>query len=171
MSRDRWIRLGNIGRPHGLDGKIWFVPFNANSNTLKPNLDIKIELSGRSVDSKIFSIDKRGARYLLSINGIQDRSAASGLTGGALYIKRSDFNEIEPGEFYHADLPGLEVRGPDSNAIGRVKDVFTTPAHDVLAIDLDQGNETLVPVVSDWVSAIKPDLGYILLARSPEEPR
>ena len=62
-----------------------------------------------------------------------------------LQVARDALPETEPGEFYWADLVGLEVVDVEAGRLGTVDHLFETGADDVMVVRLDSGGEELVP--------------------------
>lgn len=165
-SPDGWVRLGRCGRPHGLGGEIWFAADNADSETLRPGLELRLEAEDGTVRVvRLEELRPAKGRFVVRVQGVEARSAAEALNRCVASVRRSAFPETEEGEFYHVDLIGLPVRGPDGEAIGEVSGVLRNPAHDVLVIG-EAERELLVPLVADWVRRVDVEAGVIELARS-----
>lgn len=53
-----------------------------------------------------------------------------------------------------SEVVGFDVVGPEERSLGTVTDVFPTPAHDVVEIELVGGTRILVPAVDEVVTGI-----------------
>jgi len=93
---------------------------------------------------------------------IPDRAAAEKLRGTELTVPRSALPPLGEGEYYHADLIGLEAVSDTGEALGRVVLVENFGAGDVLEIerppqDGKPGKRFMVPMrpeaVPDWNDA------------------
>ena len=58
---------------------------------------------------------------------------------------------LDDAEFYVEDLVGCEAFGSDGQRIGQVTGTFWNGAQDVMTIAGDDGNEHLLPVVSQYL--------------------
>jgi 16S rRNA processing protein RimM len=69
-------------------------------------------------------------------NGVvwDNRDGAAGLVGSEIAVLRGQLPPLAPKEFYWADLVGLEVENLAGERLGRVQELFETPAHDVLVV-------------------------------------
>lgn len=67
-------------------------------------------------------------------SGVGDRGQAEALRGTRLYVPRTALPDPGDDEFYHADLIGLTVIGPEGQALGRVKAVHDHGAGDLLEV-------------------------------------
>ena len=72
------------------------------------------------------------------------------------------------GEYYWADLEGLEVVTVEGVALGRVSHLIATGANDVLVVK-DGKRERLIPfVLDDYVKKVDFDTDRITVAWDPE---
>ena len=165
-SQDGWVRLGCCGRPHGLGGEVWFTADNAESETLRPGLALRLEAEDGEVRVvRVTDLRPSSGRFVIRLQGVDDRTSAEGINRWVASARRSDFPEPDDGEFYHVDLIGLEARGPEGEAIGEVTGVLRSPAHDLLVVG-EGDDELLVPLVTDWIQRVDLDQGVVELARS-----
>jgi 16S rRNA processing protein RimM len=88
---------------------------------------------------------------------VPDRNAAEALRGTELTVPRSSLPPLEEGEYYHADLIGLDVVSTAGEAIGRVVAIDNFGAGDVIEIERETGKRFMVPMrpeaVPEWSSA------------------
>ncbi len=69
--------------------------------------------------------------------------------GSEIAIARAQLPDAAPGEYYWADLVGLEVVTLEGRHLGRVDHLMETGAHDVLVV---KGEQTvLIPYVPEQV--------------------
>ena len=68
----------------------------------------------------------------------------------------------EVDEYYWRDLIGATVTNPAGEQLGEVQRLFSTPAHDVLVV-VDGGGERLIPFVREWVVAVLPGSGQLVV--------
>lgn len=82
--------------------------------------------------------------------GIEDRDQAFALKGWTIAIPRSQMPAAEEGEYYWADLIGMEVVNLQGESLGSVKNLLETGANDVL-VAFDGKTERLLPFVANVV--------------------
>jgi 16S rRNA processing protein RimM len=87
----------------------------------------------------------QGRGVILRFAGIEDREQALAMKGRELAIERDWLPDPEEGEFYRADLVGLDVVNLEGIALGQLVDFIETGANDVMVIRGQR--EHLVP----WV--------------------
>ena len=76
------------------------------------------------------------------------------MSGVKLYVERSVFPEPDDGEFYHADLIGLNAETEDGAALGRVVSVYNFGAGDILEINAKNNDKLLIPFTNAAVPVV-----------------
>ena len=108
-------------------------------------------------DGRVFEIERlrpsKGV-VIAKFRGIDDRNAAEALNGVELFVERSALPPAEAGEYYHADLIGLEAVDADGQPLGRVVAVENFGAGDILEIAPPDGVSLLVPFTDAAVPVI-----------------
>lgn len=95
---------------------------------------------------------RQGAGVVAQLEGIDNRDQALALVGAEIAVRRSDLPALAPGEFYWADLIGLEVVTTQGVALGRVRRLFETGANDVLVVEGER--ERWLPYLKDVVKEV-----------------
>ncbi|MDE3012316.1 MAG: ribosome maturation factor RimM [Pseudomonadota bacterium] len=86
-----------------------------------------------------------GGHLVAKLVGVEDRDQAFALRGREVAIPREALPPAEDGEFYWADLVGLEVVNVQGEVLGNVEDLLETGANDVLVVQGDR--QRLLPYV------------------------
>ena len=68
----------------------------------------------------------QGASVVAKLRGVDNRDAARELIGADIAVERSALPACEPGEYYWADLEGLEVVTPAGDRLGTVDHLVAT---------------------------------------------
>ncbi len=104
---------------------------------------------------------------ILSFNEIPDRTEAEVYREREIFTLRDDMPKLSDDEFYIDDLIDCDVVDENNQNLGKVVEILSPGAHDVLLIQ--QGDfETLVPLVDEWVVDIDLE-GRIIHINSAEE--
>jgi 16S rRNA processing protein RimM len=77
--------------------------------------------------------------------GIADRSAAEALRGALVEVVRSALPPLDEGEYYHADLIGLDCFDREGTPLGEVVGVENYGAGDLLEVETAAGKRALIP--------------------------
>jgi 16S rRNA processing protein RimM len=103
---------------------------------------------------------EQGKGMVAKLSGCDDRDAAVALVGAEIRIPRSALPKPKRGEFYWADLEGLDVVTVDGAPLGKVSHLFATGANDVLVVSGER--ERLIPYVTgQFVKKVDLDAGCI----------
>ncbi len=146
----RKVCVGRIAGAHGVRGDVKIVPYCED-----PALLEKVEGFGVRI------LRGHGNFLLAEIEGITDREAAMALKGTELWIERSALPEPEEEEYYFEDLKGLEVRGADGLACGKVVAVQDFGATPLLEIRPVAGASYYLPFTKEYVPEVNLAGGFV----------
>ncbi|MGH8182183.1 MAG: ribosome maturation factor RimM [Rhodanobacteraceae bacterium] len=171
MNDGRRVLLGRIVGVHGVQGAVKLESFT------EPRLAI--------FDYKPWLLERepgcfeeiagaqghtQGKGMLAMLPGVSDRDIAASLTGARIWVSRDVLPELEPGEFYQADLEGLQVVNPAGDDLGRVNHLIDNGAHDVLVTRDAAGRERLIPYVTGrYVKSVDLEAGRIVVDWDKED--
>ncbi len=91
-------------------------------------------------------------RFLVKFSGVSSREGAE-LLRGALYVDSDEVRDLGDDEYWQHDIVGCDVTTRTGDAVGRVENVVSGPAQDLLEIATPNGLR-LVPVVKDIVISV-----------------
>ncbi len=92
-----------------------------------------------------------GRSLLAHFDGVEDRTAAEALKGMLVAVPRDALPATGEDEFYWADLVGLDVVNGQGERLGRVTELVSAGAHEVLRVLSEDGTERLLPFVEQVV--------------------
>jgi 16S rRNA processing protein RimM len=143
--RDRWLRAGVVGRPHGLDGS--FHVGQPVTGSLAVGADVEVGGVQRRV-ARLAGFD-RGP--ILRLEGCEHRDDAEALRGQEIRVERATVPELGPDEWWASDLEGCAVRD-GVREVGVVSRLLELPSCEVLEVARSAGGPALlVPLVADAV--------------------
>ena len=157
---DKLVTLGRISGVHGVKGWV-----KVHSYT-EPRANIAgfgvWTVSQRGVVHVLEVEDSHsgGGHVAVKLRGIDDRDEARGWIGAEIAVERAAFPECAPGEYYWADLEGLEVRTVGGVSLGRVDHLLATGGNDVLV--LDQAGRLIPFVPGSVIRSVDLDAGIIV---------
>lgn len=173
------VLIGRVIKPHGVRGE---VVVDATTDDPQGRFAVDTVLrgtqAGRELDLTIKSMRPHQGRLLLSFTEIADRSAAESLRGMKFYAE-AVFDDEDA--YYDFELVGLRVLNcgevdaatanarayegqlPEPEDIGEVTSVVRGPAHRLLVVTLDSGNEVLIPFVEPIVPIVDLDNAAVVI--------
>ena len=142
------VQVGKVGKPHGLDGA--FVVEDASDDPERFAVGATVLVGGES--ARVVESKRAGGRPVIQVDRDVER-------GAPIEVERSDLPQPEEGEYYAFQLVGLDVEETDGVQLGRVTEVSSGPANDVL--ELDTG--LALPLVDACVQEVDLERGRILV--------
>lgn len=158
------VVVGKVTRAHGLKGEVAVLVLSDNPDRFTPDASVFLE-DGREL--RIRASRSNGRRLLVTFEGVADRSAADLLRGRTLVVPRSLLPELPSGEYWPHQLIGLRVVTESGRSLGAIADVIGNPANDLWAAVDEDGVETLIPAIREFVVEVDLDAGRILVGDIP----
>jgi 16S rRNA processing protein RimM len=153
------VRVGRVGRPHGLDGSFVVEGASQDPERFAPGASLLVD--GRP--ATVVERKRPGGRVVVRLDVPVAR-------GAVLQVPRASLPTLEEDAYYVFELVGLAVEEEGGRLLGTVADVLPRPANDVL--ELDTG--VVLPLVEDCVRSVDVAGGRIVVApgfADPEELR
>ena len=151
-SKDRKILIGKLGKPHGIQGFVYFHYYGKDLSTLMGYKDLYIDDFPSARLEKMF--EKRD-RLIIKLSACDSRNTAEELRNKEVYILENNLPDLKKGKYYLYELEGLVVKNLDSQILGEVKEIFGTKANEVLIVkNTDESiddKERLIPYVKPQV--------------------
>ena len=135
------VALAAVAGAHGVKGELRLKLFTDSVENLKPHSTVFVG----GIEHKLESVRAGPSGAVARFEGLADRSAAEALRGSLVEVDRASLPPLEDGEYYHADLIGLEAVDGAGNRIGTVVAVENYGAGDLLEIELPKGKTSLIP--------------------------
>lgn len=158
------VRIGTVARPHGLRGDLVVRAEGDVLATLAPGEAVRL----RGPDGRVRTVTLRFLRpdrdrWLAAFEELPDRTAAESVRSAEILIEADRLPPLAEGAYYHADLIGLRVATDDGDELGRLVRIIETGAHDVYEIVDEQGRETLVPAVEQFIALVDLQQGRMVV--------
>ena len=163
----RRVVLGRIAAPFGIKGWVKLQSWTEPREKIIEYRPWLLELGGRWQEWQVVEGRLHGKSVIARLDGVADRDRAATLAGANIAIRREQLPELRPGEYYWADLLGLEVRLADDRVLGRISGLMATGANDVLVVKGER--ERLIPFLrGQVVKQVDLDAGLIRVDWDPD---
>jgi 16S rRNA processing protein RimM len=145
-----------VGRISGVYGVKGWVKLFSHTEPVENILSYKklwIETGTEWKPLEIASRKAHGPGYIIKVDGFDDRDIARKLVARDIAIDKQQLPSLDNSEdgYYWTDLVGLQVVNTDAEKLGEVQSLMETGANDVLVLKSTEGNERLVPFVTDQI--------------------
>jgi 16S rRNA processing protein RimM len=147
------VCVGAIAGAFGVRGEVRLKSFCAEPEAIAAYGPLTTEDGARHFEVTLMQPVKAG--FAARLSGVSSKEAADALRGTRLYADRAALPPPEEGEYYHADLIGLEVRDTGGHLLGHVRAIHDHGAGDLLEVHGPGLKQTvLLPFTHDAVPTI-----------------
>jgi 16S rRNA processing protein RimM len=153
------VRVARVRREFGVRGEIAVSPLGGDVTRFTPGLFLSFE-------EEDGGLKVRNARpgpredVILSVEGFSNPEDAATLRGKYLCVSQSDRRQLDGDEWFVDDLVGLRAVDRDGAEVGTVLSVDESPAHPLLVVETN-GGEQLIPLVPAFVEQVDVPGGVI----------
>ena len=146
------LPIGAIVGPQGVRGQFKVKPYTATPKSLSAYGPVTTD-TGQELMLQILSVNAKGLA-IVRADGVDTRNAAEALRGVTLYVVRESLPEPAVGEFYHADLLGMVVKGQDGALLGNLVAIHDFGAGEIAELSPQKGSTIMVPFGGDRLIAV-----------------
>lgn len=150
MSDNELISIGEITGVFGVKGWIKVFSLTDPRENILSYSPWVIKKGKEEKEITLLSGKRQGKSVVACLEGVFDRDVAAGYSGWEVLIKKSQLPKSENGDYYWADLVGLDVETESGFDLGKVDHLIETGANDVLVIKKGD-EERLVPFLQEQV--------------------
>ena len=123
--------------------------------------NVHIKLKKQETELEIEEVKYQKNMVLVKFKGIETVEAAEKLRNAFVEIDRKDAIPLEEGEYFIADLLGLDVFVDTGEKLGILDDIFNTGSNDIYVVKNELGKQFLLPYIDDVVKDIDIENGKI----------
>jgi 16S rRNA processing protein RimM len=154
---EKYLKIGTITQSFGIKGEMKVFPHTDDPARFKKlkKLYILDKESYREVE--IESAKMALPLVILKLKGIETPEEIRDYRQKDLYVCREDAAPLKEGEYYFADIIGMEVIDDEGIKRGKITDIIQTGANDVYEITSEDGNSFLLPAIRDCILKVDTD--------------
>jgi len=160
------VAAGRFGRPHGVRGEIRLDPKGGLPRGLDGYNRFYVDGKAGVEPVRVEAWRHHDELLLVTLSGVASREEAAELVNRTLYVERDELPPLEEGEYYHADVLGLDVVDEEGASLGRVADIRPWGDYDMLVVR-SGSKEWMLPVIGEFVLSMDFDAGVVRV-RIPE---
>lgn len=161
------LEIGQIINTFGIKGEVKVFPLTDNINRFD---DLEKVYIKTKKDSKLFDIESikyHKNMVLIKFKDINTVEQAELLRNSYIEIDREQAIPLKEGEYFIADLIGLDVYTDEGKLIGKVDDIYNTGANDIYVVKDELGKQTLLPGIKDVIKKVDLNEGKIFVHLIP----
>lgn len=160
-----YVQIGRLKKTYGLNGELKsFIEERFWEDLLEADV-LFVELKGQKIPFFIEEI-KEGGDILLKFEEVEDRDAATELSGKPLFMRISDLSEQNASLSFEDRLPGLvgfTIVTEEGLEVGPVAELIEMPMQ-VLALVEKNDEEIMIPLVEDFIVDIIEEEKIIIMS-------
>ena len=158
-SSPRRVCVGQFAGAHGVRGLVKLYSLTEDPEDIFAYAPLLAE-DGVTV----YKIARKSAAedpYIVAVEGVGDRDAAMQLRGDKIYIPRDLLPPPAEGEYYDADLIGLEAVDAEGKSYGKVMAVHDHGAGSFLEIGTTKKDSFMLPFKDAFVPVVDLEAGRV----------
>ena len=154
MKKRELIPIGKIVNTHGIHGKLRVIYYNED----KTNFFSYRKILLRDPRGHLEPFEVKEAKIhqkfiIVQFKGLDNLDEAERLVGASVLVERAVLPKLEEGEYYWADLIGMEVLTVKGDRLGEILDIIPTGGTDVFVIKTDK-REVLIPATEEVIKQV-----------------
>lgn len=164
---EQFLRVGVITSSHGVRGEAKVFPTTDDPKRFEALDEVMIRKNDTELHTKITGVRYANQLVIVKFDCFDAPEQIRGFLQADVMIDRKYGVPLEEGEYYIADLIGLNVVSDEGAALGVLKDVLQTGANDVYIVKTDSGKELLFPVIPDCIRNVDLEGGTVTVHVMP----
>lgn len=167
VAPDELLTLGEVSGVYGVHGWVRVYSYTDPIENILDYSRWHVHQRGNWQVYRVLSGRRQGKGLVAALEGIGDRDEAQTFIGAEIAVPRAELPTLPEGEYYWADLEGLQVETVAGEPLGAVDHLFATGANDVLVVSGER--ERLIPFVMEQVvQSVDLEAGVIRVDWDPE---
>lgn len=161
MIKDLYIECGRVINTHGCHGGLKLESWCNSPEELAALKRVFFKKGANYTESKVVRASVYKQFAVAVFDNVNSMDEALSLKGATVYALREDF-ELEDGEYFIADLTGLNViDAKDGKVYGKLSEVVNRGASDIYVVDTPNG-ERMIPVVPEFIERVDLEAGIFV---------
>jgi 16S rRNA processing protein RimM len=157
------LQVGVITTTHGIKGEVKVFPTTDDPNRFTTLKEVLVD-TGKEMKTLEVERCKFFKQFvILKFRGIDDINDVEQYKKCPLLVTRENAVPLEEDEYFVADLIGLKILTETGIEVGVLKDVISTGANDVYAVELATGGEILLPAIKDCIMDVDMEAGEMIV--------
>lgn len=145
------LKVGVVTSVHGIKGEVKVFPTTDDSRRFKKLKQVYLDTGKEMLPLEIEGVKFFKQMVILKFKGFENPDDVMKFRQKELWIDRKDAVRLSKDEYFIADLIDMEVCDEEGKLIGTLKDVISTGANDVYAVETPEGKEVLFPAIRQCI--------------------
>lgn len=148
------LEIGQIVNTFGIKGFVKVNPFVDDISRFDDLKKVYIKKQKVLKELEVEEVKYHKNMVLVKFKGIDKVEEAETLRNSYLEVDRENAIDLQEGEYFIADLLGLEVITDEGKVLGKLEDIFNTGSNDIYVVKDELGKQILLPAISEVIKEI-----------------
>lgn len=148
------LEVGQIVNTFGIKGFVKIYPYVDDIRRFDNLKEVYIRIKKQESKLEIEEVKYQKNMVLIKFKGIETVEQAERLRNAYVKIDRKDAIPLEEGQYFIADLIGLEVYLDTGEKLGILDDIFNNGSTDIYVVKNELGKQFLLPYVDEVIKEI-----------------
>lgn len=148
---EEMLKVGVIASTHGVRGEVKVFPTTDDPARFKGLKEVMLDAGKETIPLEIENVKFFKQFVILKFKGIDNINDIERYWKCPLMVTRENAVALGEGEYFVADMIGMETVTEDGERFGTLKDVLRTGANDVYVIESAKHGEVLIPAIKECV--------------------
>jgi 16S rRNA processing protein RimM len=164
---EQYLKIGTILSTHGLKGEVKVFPTTDDPQRFKKLKKVILDTGKEQLNLEVQSVKFFKNLVILKFKEFDNINDVEKYKNADLLVTRDNAVKLKPGEYFIADLIGLQGVSDEGEDLGELTDVIQTGANDVYVFTKLGESDLLVPKIPDCVKEIDLEKGTVLVHLLP----
>ena len=157
------LEIGQIVNTFGIKGFVKVNPFVDDVLRFDDLEKVYLKRNKELKEMEVEEVKYHKNMVLIKFKGIDRVEDAELLRNSYLEVDRENAIELEDGEYFIADLLGIDVYTEEGETLGKLEDIFNTGSNDIYVVKSEDGKQLLLPAISEVIKEINIQEGKIIV--------
>jgi 16S rRNA processing protein RimM len=157
------LEVGQIVNTFGINGFVKVYPYVDDVSRFDNLKKVHIKSKKEEKELQIEDVKYQKNMVLVKFKGIDKIEDAEKLRNSYIEIDRADAIPLEEGQYFIADLLGLDVYLDTGEKLGILDDIYNSGSSDIYVVKNELGKQFLLPYIDDVVKQINLEEGKIIV--------
>lgn len=148
------LEIGQIVNTFGIKGFVKVVPYVDDIGRYDELKKVYVKNKNTAIEYKVEEVKYQKNMVLLKLKGIDKVEEAEKLRNAFLEVDRENAIELEEGEYFIADLIGMQVITDEGQELGTLEDIYNRGSSDIYVVKDELGKQILLPAIEDVIKEI-----------------
>lgn len=148
------LEIGQIVNTFGIKGFVKVNPFVDDVSRFDDLKKVFVKNNKNVKELEVEEVKYHKNMILIKFKGLNKVEDVEQFRNSYLEVDRENAIKLKEGEYFIADLLGLDVITDENRPLGKLEDIFNTGSNDIYVVKTEDGKQLLLPAISEVIKEI-----------------